>query len=132
MAEYIEREALLSELQEEIDFETSMYTEEQNKYFNMGLKCAVRDVKSQPTADVVPRSEVEQLQKERDEYKEHVDNDIIYVHRIKAEVVREIFEEIDGFFKRYTTDKNYYMDDIENDIAKLKKKYTEADNGETL
>ena len=52
MAEYIEREALLSELQEEIEFETSMYTEEQNKYFNMGLKCAIRDVKSQPAADV--------------------------------------------------------------------------------
>ena len=41
MPEYIEREALLSELQEEIEFETSMYTEEQNKYFNMGLKCAI-------------------------------------------------------------------------------------------
>ena len=53
MSEYIEREALLSELQEEIEFETSMYTEEQNKYFNMGLKCAIRDVKSQPAADVV-------------------------------------------------------------------------------
>ena len=61
MAEYIEREALLKELQEEIDFETTMYTEEQNKWFNVGLKCAVRDVKhqpkvdieSQPTADVV-------------------------------------------------------------------------------
>lgn len=52
MAEYIEREALLLELQEEIEFETSMYTEEQNKYFNMGLKCAIRDVKSQPAADV--------------------------------------------------------------------------------
>ena len=52
MTEYIEREALLSELQEEIEFETSMYTEEQNKYFNMGLKCAIRDVKSQPAADV--------------------------------------------------------------------------------
>ena len=53
MAEYIEREAVLSELQEEIEFETSMYTEEQNKYFNMGLKCAIRDAKSQPAADVV-------------------------------------------------------------------------------
>lgn len=52
MPEYIEREALISELQEEIEFETSMYTEEQNKYFNMGLKCAIRDVKSQPAADV--------------------------------------------------------------------------------
>ena len=53
MAEYIEREALISEIQEEIDFETTMYTEEQNKYFNMGLKCALRDVKRQPSADVV-------------------------------------------------------------------------------
>lgn len=31
MAEYIEREALLKELQEEIDFETTMYTEEQKQ-----------------------------------------------------------------------------------------------------
>ena len=53
MAEYIEREKLLNELQEEIDFETTMYTKEQNEYFNRGLKCAVRDVKNQPTADVV-------------------------------------------------------------------------------
>ena len=50
---YIEREKLLAEIQEEIDFETSMYTEEQNKYFKMGLRCAYRDAKRQPTADVV-------------------------------------------------------------------------------
>ena len=54
MKEYIERETLLTELQEEIDFETTMYTEEQNKWFNIGLKCAIRDVKRQPTADVAP------------------------------------------------------------------------------
>ena len=53
MTEYIEREALLKELQEEIDFETTMYTEEQNKWFNVGLKCAVRDVKHQPKVDLV-------------------------------------------------------------------------------
>ena len=54
MKEYVEREALLKELQEEIDFETTMYTEEQNKWFNIGLKCAIRDVKRQPAADVAP------------------------------------------------------------------------------
>lgn len=53
MAEYIEREALLKELQEEIDVETTMYTEEQNKWFNVGLKCAIRDVKHQPKVDLV-------------------------------------------------------------------------------
>lgn len=53
MSRYIDAGALLAELEEEIDFKTTMYTEEQNMYFSMGLKCAVRDVKSQPTADVV-------------------------------------------------------------------------------
>lgn len=53
MSKYIDREALLAELQEEIDFETPMYTEEQNKYFTMGLRCAYRDVKSQPIGDVI-------------------------------------------------------------------------------
>ena len=53
MKEYIEREALLAELQEELDFETNMYTEEQNKWFNIGLNCAIRDVKCQPAVEVV-------------------------------------------------------------------------------
>ena len=50
---FIDADELMRELQEEIDFETPMYTEEQNKYFNLGLRCAIRDVKAQPTADVV-------------------------------------------------------------------------------
>lgn len=53
MARYIDEDKLLEDLQEEIDFETTMYTEEQNKWFNIGLKCAVRNVRQQPTADVV-------------------------------------------------------------------------------
>jgi hypothetical protein len=53
MSRYIDADALLAELQEEIDFKTPMYTEEQNMYFTAGLKCAYRDVKHQPTADVV-------------------------------------------------------------------------------
>lgn len=50
---YIDRDKLLEELQEEIDFESAMYTEEQNKWFKRGLKCAYRDAKNQPSADVV-------------------------------------------------------------------------------
>ena len=52
MMAYIDRDKLLEELQEEIDFESAMYTEEQNKWFKRGLKCAYRDAKNQPTADV--------------------------------------------------------------------------------
>lgn len=56
--EYIERGALLEELQEEIDFESLMYTKEQDKWLRAGLSIAARDVRNQPTADVVPRGEV--------------------------------------------------------------------------
>ena len=54
MARYIDADKLLEELQEEIDYETNMYTKEENKWFKIGLKCAYRDVEHQPTADVVP------------------------------------------------------------------------------
>lgn len=49
---FIDADALLEELQEELDFESLLYTKEQNEWFNKGLKCAIRDVKHQPTADV--------------------------------------------------------------------------------
>ena len=51
--EYIEREALLSELQEELEYDLKIYTSEQNKYIDYGLKIAIKDVKYQPTTDVV-------------------------------------------------------------------------------
>lgn len=53
MSEYIEREALLNELQEELEFETPMYTAEQNKWINTGLRIVIKDVKRQPTTNVV-------------------------------------------------------------------------------
>lgn len=49
---YIDVDALLEELQGELDFESLLYTKEQSEWFKKGLKCAVRDVKYQPTADV--------------------------------------------------------------------------------
>ena len=130
MAEYIEREALLSELQEEIDFETSMYTEEQNKYFNMGLKCAVRDVKSQPTADVVPKSEVDKLKIEIEALK--IANEKMYAAN-KAQA-REIFEEIEKlleccfsscYINAAEEQFDFYRADFGFQISELKKKYTE-------
>lgn len=52
MAEYIDRKALLKTLQEELDFESPMFTPEQNRWIVYGLKCAVKDVKYHPAADV--------------------------------------------------------------------------------
>lgn len=53
MPEYIEREALLEKLQEELDNESPWLTKNNNAWFDNGLKCAINNVKSQPTADVV-------------------------------------------------------------------------------
>lgn len=50
---YIEKEALLLELQEELDFETPMYNEVENKWLNKGIRIALKDVKRFPTVDVV-------------------------------------------------------------------------------
>ena len=52
MTRYVDADKLLEELQEELEFESLFYTKEQNEWFNKGLKCAVRVVKHQPTADV--------------------------------------------------------------------------------
>ena len=50
--EYIEREALLNELGEELKINTPMYNKEQNEFVNRGIKIAIRDIRKQPTADV--------------------------------------------------------------------------------
>ena len=93
----------------------------------------------QPTADVAPKSEVERLQAEVDRLKkdnEHILmqhrfqrrpggdcwNDVI--EKAKAEVAREIFEEIEKL--KHT--KFYWSDVVEWDgIAELKKEYTEGE-----
>ena len=67
MAEYIEREALLAELEDEIDFVSPFYNAEQNQYFTMGLWCAYRDAQRFPAADVVEVRHGEWLE---DEYNE--------------------------------------------------------------
>ena len=139
MPKYIDADALLAELQEEIDFETSMYTKEQNEYFKMGLKCAFRDVKNQPTADVVPRAEVDKWYHEYHAIKDELKQEKMY-HRetekladkyfnglqaAKSEVAREIFEEIERNIYGIETPYNILQCIPEGLIAELKKKYTE-------
>lgn len=51
--EYIERVALLEDLQEELDTDTPMYTKEQNECVNKGLKIAIRRIKRAKAPDVV-------------------------------------------------------------------------------
>ena len=116
--------------------------------------CAIADIDDQPTADVVSKSEVEELEKEVErltnilnsyalQYGTVADKQKV-IDKAKSEVAREIFEEIEETFKKriafYTdmanqskfTEKHYAETMIKNceiylqEIAELKKEYTEG------
>lgn len=89
-----------------------------------------------PRADVVPKSEVEELIRENESLAKTVNeaSELIRklrskVNKSKNEVAREIFEEIEKalkLYKRYDLESGTYFECyLEADIAELKKKYTE-------
>ena len=69
-------------------------------------------------ADVVPKSEVERLQKALDAYEETSG-----LKQAKAEIAREIFEEIENFIPRFMVGYFSY-ESLTEGIAEIKKKYT--------
>lgn len=144
--EYIERGALLEELQEEIDFESAMYTEEQNKWLRAGLSIAARDVRKQPTADVVPRDEVEmhgasyyfKLEQAIESSQRFMaEHDAALAKKIFGEIELFLNKAIDGWRKERKfaySDRQIEMIDFRNgafkyclhEIAELKEKYTKG------
>ena len=54
MDEYIDREKMIADLEEEIEYGSGMYTKEQNDFLNKGLRIALKDVKHMRCEDVVP------------------------------------------------------------------------------
>lgn len=53
MSRYIDAEALLKDLEEELEIDSPMLNEVENKWVNKGIRIAIKDVKRFPTADVV-------------------------------------------------------------------------------
>ena len=53
MSRYIDAEALLKDLKEELEIDSPMLNEVENKWINKGIRIAIKDVKHFPTADVV-------------------------------------------------------------------------------
>ena len=49
----IDADALMVDLNDELGFQTPMFTAEQNKYIDYGLRVAITDLKYQPTVDAV-------------------------------------------------------------------------------
>ena len=111
-------------------------------FTNMGyegqfLKNIVLDLLNNvPTADVAPKSEVEQLRLENSILSQNADTAFqdglneaqdLYAEQIKTEVAREIFEEIECMLIRYTLEDRYgeYISTHSVDeFVELKKKYT--------
>lgn len=82
-------------------------------------KSVLKIVHEQPTADVVPKSEVDRVYYNlRAVLEERAET--------KREIAREIFEEIEKLSYRFMNDKHYIFGDMVWDIAELKKKYTEG------
>lgn len=96
-----------------------MYDADGKEHDGVTLRSVIHKV---PTADVVPKSEVERLQAELDvmrgvanSLKMHYEN-----------LAREIFGEIDEILESwYSATMNTYAGDIFTHISELKKKYTE-------
>ena len=145
MARYIDAEKFISELEEEktvaLEFEDSVAVYEIEHTMNL--------IGMQPTADVVPKSEVarlidkwigeekltqdektlrliEALRDEAKRYERHYFNHEYdkLISEAKFEVAREIFEEIEKIGSMYFRNKLTRLE-AEYCIAELKKKYTE-------
>lgn len=98
MARYIDADKLLEILNEELLYESSMFSQEQEEYLRRGLRIAINDVKRFPAVDVVPKSEVEELTRILNSYALQygtVRDQQKVIDQAKTEVAREIFAEVE-------------------------------------
>lgn len=135
MARYIDEELLLQKLSRMIDY----CEKNKDKTFNaLNVLFQVGDaIMDCPTVDVVPRAEIEKLHEvifkkedlmqkiaeERNKYADELEVVKDINEHLKAEVAREIFEEIEKQSIYHFAMRTYSISELK--LAKLKKKYTE-------
>ncbi len=83
---------------------------------------AIRDVN---TADVVPKSEYDRMEKLFNDMTQEAKGYLNRLYGIRAEVAREIFEEIEEHFYNNESQTGVLLYE---DFAELKKKYTEGES----
>ena len=134
MARYIDAEALTDRMLERYND----LCEEHGDYdhYTTGYGDAIDVIENAPTADVVPNSEVERLEHILDSYALQygtVTEQQEIIDEAKAEVAREIFEEISkasadwGCYCISAFKWGYVTTDVSKTLAELKKKYTESE-----
>ena len=122
MARYIDADALLENVKRQ-------YGEELGWQGTVNMSDVGMMIEDAPGADVVPKSEVERLETILNSYALQygtVMDKHIVIEKARAEVAREIFEELidHAIFIEYA-DGGKYLKHTAEFVAKLKKKYTE-------
>ena len=126
MARYIDADKLCEALK---SMASVQHPDKQNTILGV-----VSSIENFPTADVVPKSEVDLYRKQVDELEDELASTYDKLENAKANVAREIFEEIwvsiaiHAFTSKSEDYANGAYDTIEwvdSKIAELKKKYTE-------
>ena len=158
MARYIDADAVIKEIdaaQVSLESNNDAMWEINKKYYK-GLCMARRIIDEQPAADVVPKSEVDQLKKALEaqdaEYTQALQdkarecNMVIDMIRLenranlallnssheqelakaKRDIARKVIAEVDLLISKYHLEPYYSVNDMEIDLAELKKKYTKG------
>lgn len=112
MARYIEREALLELINEDCKYKNP--TSEYARGCNEVCDWAIKTIKNIPTADVVPRAEIEKIFEEMEKNTRFVIN-LVEAMEFDSEEIRK------SKLECYRDCLGYY--------GKLKKKYTEGTDG---
>lgn len=138
MAEYIAREALLELINEDCKYKNP--TNEYTRGCNEVCDWAIKTIKNIPTADVVPKSEVEMLQGALKAEERHNELTMEMAKKAlanaKAEAAREIFAELERVLSRFAYPSLTALGNIKvitaegwhiraDDYSTIKKKYTE-------
>ena len=129
MARYIDADKFIAELEQEktvaLDFGDGVAVYEIEHTMNL--------IGMQPTADVVPKSEADEIAEELSDtivMKDELFDEVIKLRgelaNAKAEVAREIFEEIDVLIDDWKHSRIQSIQFIA-ELAELKKKYTEGE-----
>lgn len=132
MARYIDADKLINKM-----FPIGLVD---NGKYTINAKAIKVAIDQTPTADVVPKSEVERLEKEVEQLRNNNDcliKEAVFapmerahtIIAVRQEVAREIFEEIEPWLNDY---RNNFCSGLQfiTFLAELKKKYTEKNDGQ--
>ena len=138
MAEYIGREVAKKMLEEyRISRTMSMYGDMDHLMeWREGVKCSMKKLDEVPTADVVPKSELEKAELDVEvlgaELSRYTENLMQMREQDKRNIAREIFEEIETCMKDFEDDDDGYLlkkCEFEFFMREIKEKYAEQKNG---